>query len=145
MVKIQLSQATCVYDFMRVKLSDNPESLGYGKSLNVATLEVLVAEKIVAMAHAIERNRRNHREVDVFDLASLLSAEAQLDIPRLRELVRRRVAQHGIDFPPNIFDATGREYIRHNYESLRETTGPHFIPFEPAWDRVLKFIEHVRW
>jgi hypothetical protein len=142
-IKIQLSEASCVYDFTRMTLSNDPKSLGFGKKINVATLEVLVAEKIAAMANAVERGRLRRREQDVFDLASLWQRGAQLDLPRLRELVRRRAEEHGFAITMKQFDAAGRSFIGLRYEALRSALGAQFLPFDQAWGATLDLVRSV--
>jgi hypothetical protein len=126
-----------------VTLSNDPQSPAFGKVVNVATLEVLVAEKIVAMANAVERRRVRRREQDVFDLAALLADGVEMNLARMAHIVRRRAVAHRFELRPEHFGPTGREYIAQNYAALEALTRSDFIPFDVAWPAVVAFVHRV--
>jgi hypothetical protein len=145
-IKIQLSNPTYMYDFRRFPLTDSATSPAAGKSIFVATPEVLVAEKLVALARHIREKREKRREHDVYDIADLLRPDngIRLVLPRVKELVDRRATQHNFEFHPSVFDDAGKQYVRRDYDAkLREATGAHFIEFEPAWTIVGDLAESV--
>ena len=103
-----------------------------------------MAEKVCAMADAVERRLEKRREKDVFDLASLLRDGAAMDLARVAQILRRRVELDGFEPRPAHFGPAGRAYIGQNYAATMEPlTGPDFIPFEPAWDEVVGFVHRV--
>src|SRR5947199_237480 len=78
--------------------------------INVATLEVLVAQKLYALAYAILTEAPKRREQDVFDLASPAVREANVDLRRTSQLLRMRAQREGLSFDSSLFDSKAREF-----------------------------------
>jgi hypothetical protein len=143
-IKIDLTPATCVYDCVRMPLPSAPDGTGGGKTILVVTPEIIVSEKLAAISNAIQRQKSERREHDVYDVAWMLrSCPQKIDVKRIGELARRKADQEDRRFCGSEFDSAGRDYVGRDYERLRHVTGSDFIPFEQAWQSITDLIGQI--
>jgi len=132
-IKIDISLTTSTYDVRRVTLSDSSASPGFRKWIQVATLEVLIAQKICALTRAFTTKAAKTRAHDVFDIASLVARGSTFDVDRVRQLVARQAQIEQLDVSLASFGSDARTFVGHGYPALAASLGKDFIPFDDAW------------
>ena len=110
-------------------------------SLQVSTLEDIVAEKLRALLQQISRNRM--RCQDVLDIAMIL-AEQQLDEARIAAFLVQKASARNIQVSKRAFrEDEIRSRARENYADLQATVRKAFVPFEEAFSKIISFIERL--
>ena len=108
-------------------------------SLQVYTLEDIVAEKLRALLQQIPRNRS--RCQDVLDIAMIL-AERQLDGTRIAAFLVQKASARNVHVSKRAFRNNEiRSRASVNYASLQATVRKPYIPFDKAFASVLSFVE----
>ena len=110
-------------------------------SLQVCTLEDIVAEKLRALLQQIPRKRL--RCQDVLDIAMIL-AEQEVDEARIAEFLVQKASARNVLVSKRAFrDDEIRSRASENYVDLQVTVRKAFIPFEEAFSKLMSFIERL--
>ena len=110
--------------------------------LLVSTVEDIVAEKLRSLLQQPIRNR--YRRQDVLDICSCLRKYPQLNRDMVREFLIRKSESREISVTDRAFHQEEvRSRANENYEGLRETTRSEWIPFDEAFEEVLKLVSQL--
>lgn len=110
-------------------------------SLQVCTLEDIVAEKLRALLQQIPRNRL--RCQDVLDIALIL-AQRQLDEGSIAAYLLQKASVRNVQVAKKAFrEDEIRRRASENYADLQVTVRKTFIPFEEAFSKIINFIERL--
>ena len=133
-VKLEISLNDVVCEVTRVALDTSGAS-----SLQVCTLEDILAEKLRAILQQAPRNR--HRPQDVFDIARFTRTDGtRIDKAKVSEFLIRKAVARGIHPRKTSFNNDLKARSAVGYDELEQTTGEEFIPFESAWAEVIQFV-----
>lgn len=133
-IHVEVSVNECVCGVESVTLED-------GASLQVATLEDIIAEKLRALLQQIPRKR--NRPQDLLDIASVCLEDRPLDPRRIRGFLEEKAKVRDIDPSESAFLAPELwERAQFEYSDL-ESTAKRFIPFEEAKAHVLAFVRRL--
>ncbi len=133
LLEVSFNDAVC--ETRGLKLSDDDWA-----EVRTCTLEDIIAEKLRAMLQQPLRNRL--RPQDVYDVAHYwLKPNAQLDPLKITRLFIRKCQKRDIEPRKSAFDEEVRAHAATEYDaSIRRQTGERFIPFEDAWNAVLRLV-----
>jgi hypothetical protein len=109
--------------------------------LKVCTLEMLIAQKLVAVLTPDSTGR--WRWHDVFDIAYVISNIRELNRNVVAELAQSTARHNRCLFGPEAFTPDLRQRLAAGYESLKQLTAGDFIPFITAWDQVCDFVARL--
>lgn len=133
-VKLEISINEVVCDF-------SPKPLPSGHSVQVCTLEDIVAEKYRALLQQIQRDR--HRPQDVLDIAVILRSGDTLRPDYIAQFLQAKAAARDIPVHAAALDHPEiRQRASAGY-SVLENTAQLFIPFDEAFALVLDFYHRL--
>jgi len=113
--------------------------LGGIHSLQVCTLEDIVAEKLRALLQQIPRNRL--RRQDVLDIAMILGTR-RLDETKIAAYLMQKAGARKIQVSKSAFhDEEIRTRASVDYVHLEATVRKTFIPFEEAFSKVIGYVD----
>jgi predicted nucleotidyltransferase component of viral defense system len=108
-------------------------------SLQVCTVEDIVAEKLRALLQQIPRNRM--RRQDVLDIAMILAGQ-QPDRAKIATYLLQKASARNVPVSKSAFrDKEIRSRAIVDYATLESTVRKPFIPFEEAFAKVMCFVE----
>ena len=112
-------------------------------SLQVCTLEDIVAEKLRALLQQIPRKR--WRCQDVLDIAVILTRQHKLDSAQVASYLVRKARARNIEVSKKAFrDEEVRSRASVNYADLEATTRRKFIPFDAAYSMLVGFVDGLQ-
>jgi predicted nucleotidyltransferase component of viral defense system len=111
------------------------------QSLQVCSLEDILAEKLRSLLQQKIRNR--NRSQDVYDIAKNIRRSA-VDRSKIGCYLRRKAQVRDIEAQKSSFDDTIRDMAASEYDTrIREEAPRDFIPFEDAWQDVLSLVHSL--
>lgn len=133
-IEISLNDILCETDEQQL----SPEA----KPLRVCTLDDIIAEKLRALLQQIPRKRS--RPQDVFDIASMFRRHGgTMDLGKVSAFLVRKSEAREIVATKSSFDKSVREKAVVNYEQEIRPFTTAFIPFDEAWDDVLRLVSRL--
>jgi predicted nucleotidyltransferase component of viral defense system len=110
--------------------------------LRIATLEDIVAEKLRALLQQPIRNRE--RRQDLLDIAVIVRQHSSLDVQQISDILLTKSRARGIDASRRAYlDPEIRQRAQVDYVGLRDTTRTLFIPFDEAWEEVMRLVSRL--
>ena len=111
--------------------------------LRVCTLEDIVAEKLRALLQQAIRNR--HRPQDVYDIALYRrEPDVTLNLAKVADYLKRKSEIRNIHVGKARFDDEIRDMAKFDYDKrMEDQVGETFIPFEEAWNEVLRLVREL--
>jgi predicted nucleotidyltransferase component of viral defense system len=110
--------------------------------IRVCSLEDILAEKLRALLQQTIRNR--NRPQDVYDIASRVRDEgATIDVEKVSEFLIQKSKIRQISPRKSSYNDEVRDRARYNYESEIDVPSELFIPFDGAWEEVIRFVNRL--
>jgi predicted nucleotidyltransferase component of viral defense system len=133
-LEISLNDALCETIQKQLSATTNP--------IRVCSLEDILAEKLRALLQQTIRKR--NRPQDVYDIASRVRAfGATIDVGKVSAFLLRKSVIRDIFPRKSSYNDEVRELARQNYDAEINVPTALFIPFEEAWEEMLRFVDRL--
>ena len=133
-VEISLNDVVCE--------TDEREFHETAKSVRVCTLADIISEKLRALLQQVPRRRS--RPQDVFDIASMVRRHHEtIDLNKVSTFLVKKSEARGIVASKSAFDESVRDKAAVSYQEEVRPFTVRFIPFDEAWDEVLRLVARL--
>ena len=133
-IEISLNDVLCETDECELHPSATP--------VRVCTLDDIIAEKLRALLQQVPRNRS--RPQDVFDIASMARRHGDtIDLGKVSAFLLRKSEAREIVATKSAFDESVRQRAAVTYEDEIRPFTTEFIPFDEAWEEVLRLVARL--
>ncbi len=137
-VVLEVSINDIVCETRSVRLVESTSAL-----LRVCILEDIIAEKLRALLQQRIRNR--YRRQDVYDIARMVRQFGpELNRDKLAQFLDAKARARDIQVRKEMFDEEIKRRAVFEYEYLFDSLDPDFIPFEDAWQEVVRLVDELR-
>ena len=110
-------------------------------SLQVCSLEDILAEKLRSLLQQKIRNRNRYQ--DVYDIAKYVRQHV-IDRKKLGSYAQQKASVRGMEVRKSSFDDVIRKMASEEYDERIHEQAPHdFIPFADAWQDVLSLVQSL--
>lgn len=110
--------------------------------IRISTREDIVAEKLRALLQQPLRNRR--RKQDVLDIAFILQNGPIPDPGEVARFLQLKSASRDVTVSHRAFhDPEIARRAQLEYDTLEPTARHRFIPFDEAWDTLIRFVDEL--
>jgi predicted nucleotidyltransferase component of viral defense system len=130
-VEISINEVLCAVEEIE---------LAPGIELRISTPDDIVAEKLRAILQQPIRNRS--RSQDVFDIASLIALNRNLDPKEIGRFLQVKAETRGVPVSKAAFrNPEVARMARIGYEHIKATARDQFIEFDEAFARLIEFVD----